>query len=47
VITYEDLGSEAIYRLKIKDFPAIVINDIFDGDFYDEAQNHYKTISSS
>ena len=24
LIAYEDLGTEAIYRLKVKDFPAIV-----------------------
>ncbi|MFC1485282.1 Fe-S-containing hydro-lyase [bacterium] len=34
VIAYEDLGSEAIRKLEVKDFPAIVINDIYGSDQY-------------
>jgi fumarate hydratase subunit beta len=36
VIAFEEFGPEAIYRLKILDFPAIVINDIFGGDLYED-----------
>lgn len=35
VIAFDDLGPEAIYRLKVEDFPVIVINDIFGGDLYE------------
>ncbi|MBR1524399.1 MAG: Fe-S-containing hydro-lyase [Lachnospiraceae bacterium] len=39
VIAYEDLGTEAIRRLIIKKFPAIVVLDIFGGDLYNKANN--------
>ena len=35
-------GTEAIFRLKIKNFPTLVVNDIFGGDLYEEAENKYK-----
>lgn len=38
LITYEDLGAEALRRLEVEDFPAIVINDIYGGDLYKEGQ---------
>lgn len=44
VVAYEDLGPEAIYRLAVERFPAIVINDIHGFDLYDEGQSQYKTI---
>jgi fumarate hydratase subunit beta len=34
VIAYEDLGTEAIYKLTIKDFPAVVIIDSEGTDWY-------------
>jgi len=34
IVAYEDLGPEAVRRLTVKDFPVIVINDIFGGDAY-------------
>ena len=34
VIAYEDLGPEAIYKLSIKDFPAVVIVDQEGNDWY-------------
>ncbi len=37
VVAFEDLGPEAIYRLEVKDFPAIVINDIQGSDLYENA----------
>jgi len=42
VIAYEDLGAEAIRRLEVKDFPAIVINDIYGGDLYEEGKARYQ-----
>ena len=41
-IAYEDLGAEAIRRLEVKDFPAIVINDIYGGDLYEEGKAKYQ-----
>jgi fumarate hydratase subunit beta len=42
VIAYEDLGPEAIYRLVVEKFPAIVINDIHGSDLYEEGQIQYQ-----
>lgn len=42
VIAYEDLGAEAIRRLEVENFPAIVINDIYGNDLYEEGQAKYR-----
>jgi fumarate hydratase subunit beta len=42
VIAYEELGAEAIRRLVVEDFPAIVINDIHGGDLYDSGVPPYR-----
>lgn len=34
IIAYEDLGPEAIRRLEVVDFPAIVVNDVHGGDLF-------------
>ncbi|MBX0314430.1 Fe-S-containing hydro-lyase [Planomicrobium glaciei] len=36
VIAYEDLGTEAIRKLTIENFPVFVINDVHGGDIYEE-----------
>ena len=36
IVAYEDLGTEAIYKLELKDFPAIVANDSYGNDLYQE-----------
>jgi fumarate hydratase subunit beta len=36
VIAYDDLGAEALRRLVVEDFPAIVVNDIYGGDAYED-----------
>ena len=41
-VAYADLGPEAVLKLEVKDFPAIVINDIHGGDLYVEAKALYK-----
>lgn len=41
IVAYPDLGPEAIYRLVVKDFPAIVVNDCFGGDLYQEGKKLY------
>ena len=35
VIAYDDLGPEAIRRLEVKDFPAIVVNDCHGGNLFE------------
>lgn len=42
VIAYPELGPEAIRRVKVKDFPCIVINDMYGGDLYEEGKKEYK-----
>jgi len=42
VIAYEELGAEALLRIEVVDFPAIVINDIYGGDLYEEGKAKYK-----
>jgi fumarate hydratase subunit beta len=32
VIAYADLGTEAVHRLRLRDFPAVVVNDVHGGD---------------
>jgi fumarate hydratase subunit beta len=41
VIAYADLGTEAIHRLTVVDFPAIVVNDRYGGDAYQDALREY------
>jgi len=41
VVAYEDLGTEAIRRLEVEDFPVIVINDAHGGDLYAEGVKAY------
>lgn len=41
VIAYEDLGAEALRRLEVSDFPAIVVNDIYGGDAYEDGMRQY------
>lgn len=42
VVAYPELGPEAIIRLKVKDFPCIVINDMYGGDLYEEGKKKYR-----
>jgi len=42
VIAYDDLGAEALRRLRVEDFPAIVVNDIYGGDAYEEGRAKYR-----
>lgn len=45
VVAYNDLGAEAIRRLEVKDFPAIIINDIYGGDLYEEGKAKYQKVN--
>lgn len=42
VIAYEDLGTEAIRRLEVKEFPAIVVIDCQGNDLYEIAIKNYR-----
>lgn len=42
IIAYPELGPEAIRRVKVKDFPCIVINDMYGGDLYEEGKKKYR-----
>ena len=41
IVAYEDLGTEAIRRLEVEGFPAIVINDCHGGDLYQDGVRQY------
>lgn len=41
IVAYEDLGTEAIRRLKVRDFPAIVVMDAGGNDLYETAVREY------
>ncbi|GAI44587.1 unnamed protein product, partial [marine sediment metagenome] len=42
VIAYEDLGAEAILRLNVEGFPAIVANDIYGEDLFEQGKAKYQ-----
>jgi len=45
VIAWPELGAEAVARLEVRDFPAIVVNDCHGGDLYEEGRKRYaKTV---
>lgn len=41
IVAYEDLGTEAIRRLEVEHFPAIVLYDAHGGDLYQDGQKQY------
>jgi fumarate hydratase subunit beta len=41
IVAYEDLGTEAIRRLEVEGFPAIVVNDCHGNDLYEEGMKAY------
>lgn len=42
IIAYDDLGAEAIRRLEVVDFPAIVVNDSMGGDLFTQGTQKYR-----
>ena len=44
VIAYDDLGTEAIRRLTVEDFPAVVLIDCEGNDLYEQGQKAYREI---
>jgi fumarate hydratase subunit beta len=41
-IAYDDLGTEAVRKLEVKDFPVIVVIDHEGRDLYEESQKQYR-----
>ncbi|MFN3813896.1 MAG: Fe-S-containing hydro-lyase [Aquificaceae bacterium] len=44
IVAYEDLGTEAIRRLYVENFPAVVANDIYGGDIFEEGRKRFAII---
>ena len=44
IVAYEDLGAEAIRRLEVRDFPAIVAMDCYGGNLYKEGIAKYSKL---
>jgi fumarate hydratase subunit beta len=42
VVAYPELGTEAVMRLEVEDFPAIVVNDVYGEDLYRIGVEQYK-----
>jgi fumarate hydratase subunit beta len=42
VVAYEDLGTEAMRRMEVEDFPAIVVNDIEGNDLLEQGKAKYQ-----
>jgi fumarate hydratase subunit beta len=42
IVAYEDLGTEAIRRIEVVDFPAVVVNDCHGGDAYADARARWE-----
>ncbi len=42
VVAYDDLGTEAIRRLTVENFPVIVANDIYGEDLFEQAKAKYR-----
>ena len=41
-VAYEDLGPEAIMRLTVENFPAVVANDIYGDDLFERGKAEYR-----
>jgi len=42
VIAYDDLGAEAVRRIEVEGFPAVVVNDIYGADLYEDGKAAYR-----
>ncbi len=43
-LAFEELGPEALFELSVRDFPAVVINDLYGGDYYEEVLRNARSI---
>lgn len=41
VVAYDDLGTEAIRKLEVENFQAVVVNDMYGNDLYEEGKKKY------
>jgi len=46
VVAYEDLGTEAMRRMEVEDFPAIVCNDVYGGDALELGKREWRDESA-
>lgn len=44
IVAYEDLGTEAVRRLEIRDFPVVVVADALGNNLYETAVKEYCTL---
>lgn len=44
ITAYDDLGTEAVRKLKVENFPAFVLIDSYGNDLYEEGQKKYRKI---
>jgi fumarate hydratase subunit beta len=42
IVAYSDLGTEAVRRLEVRDFPVLVVNDLHGGDLYDDGPRQWR-----
>jgi len=42
IIAFDDLGTEAVRKMEVENFPAIVVNDTNGGDLYDIGREKYR-----
>ena len=42
IVAYEDLVTEAVRRMEVEDFPAIVVNDIYGNDLLEMGKAQYR-----
>lgn len=42
IVAYEDLGAEAIRKLEVRDFPAIVVQDMYGKNLYEEGMKRFR-----
>jgi fumarate hydratase subunit beta len=47
VIAYPELGTEAVMRLEVLDFPAVVVNDVHGSDLYQIGVEQYREIGEA
>lgn len=42
LIAYPELGAEAVFELEVQDLPAVVINDVYGNDLYEQGRAAYR-----
>jgi fumarate hydratase subunit beta len=42
VIAYDDLGTESVRKIEVEDFPAVVVNDIYGADLFNDGKAAYR-----